>query len=277
MNQVPWEIKEKNGVCWAGDPAWNSSGRVLQGFCGRRGGVSQGAYASLNIGYSGGDDPRHVEANRRIMADAMGFDLNHWTGVWQVHGNRVLRVQAEDAGRGAYPAKEELVQADGQITDVPGITLISQHADCVPLYFWDPRHQAIGLSHAGWKGTLLDIAGNTIQAMAEAFGSKPEELFAAIGPSAGPCHYEVDEPVIEKAAEVFGEESDAQKRVLRPSPNPGHAYLDLWQANRQLLLRRGIPAEQISESGLCTICHQDLFFSHRCGGRGRQAAVLRLL
>ena len=276
MNQ-PWEITERKGVCWAGDPAWNAGGQVFQGFCGRSGGVSQGDYASLNIGFSGGDDVQRVEANRRIMANAMGFDLDSWTGVWQIHGNRVLRVCAEDAGRGAFRAKEGLVQADGQITDVPGITLISQHADCVPLYFWDPKRRAIGLSHAGWKGTLLDIAGCTVRAMAEAFGSKPEELFAAIGPSAGPCHYEVDEPVIRKAAEIFGEEIEGLTPVLLPSRKPGHAYLDLWQANRQLMLRRGILDQRISMSGLCTICHQDLFFSHRCGARGRQAAVLRLL
>ena len=277
MKQQPWRIFKKNGISWARDPAFHTTGQVLQGFCGRTGGVSQGSFESLNISYVSGDDPRHVAQNREKMADAIGFGMSGWTGLRQVHGSRVIRTGLEDAGRGAFGSEAELLEADGQITNIPGITLISQHADCVPLYFWDPAQRAIGLSHGGWKGTLLDIAGSTVKAMAEAYGSKPEDLLAAIGPSAGPCHYEVDGPVIHQVTEVFGQGTFLLDRLLQPSQNTGHAFLDLWETNRQLLLRQGLRDSNISISGLCTLCHQETFFSHRCGFGGRQAAFLQLL
>lgn len=277
MEQVQWPIKQKLGIEWARDPLLNQTGLVLQGFCGRKGGKSQGTYEALNISFSTSDTYENICANRQLLAEALGFPLSSWTGIHQVHGNRVVRVEQKDAGQGGLDSGVLLKQADGQITNVPGVTLISQHADCLALYFLDPVHKAIGLSHAGWKGTLLNIAGETIQAMEEAYGTRPSDLLVAIGPGAGPCHYEVDEPVIKRVKEVFSDREIEQNQLMVYTKEIGKAMLDLGACNRLLLLQAGLQSEHISLAGICTICAQKQFFSHRCGAGGRQAAVLRLL
>jgi len=276
MQKQQWNITGNQGIYWAYDPAFTESGRLLQGFVCRQGGVSQGAYESLNISYSTDDDIDNIRENRRRLAQAMGFPLESWAGIRQVHGNHVVLVGKEEAGAGVLDPEVLRVKADGQITNIPGVTLVTQHADCVPLYFWDPVNNAIGLSHAGWQGTVSNIAGETVKAMAKAFGTKTEDLRAGIGPSAGPCHYEVDEPVIQRFVENFGQMVLEKEKILKPSPNQGRAMLDLWQANLYLLLQHGLKIERISVSGFCTMCHSDKFFSHRCRAKGRQAAILRI-
>jgi YfiH family protein len=228
----------------------------------------------LNLGYSAGQAPSLVLENRRRLAAAAGFSLASWRGLRQAHGKRIVLVAG--AGMGNAEPGAPLPEADGQITRDAGVTLITQHADCVPLYFLDPGRQAVGLAHAGWKGTLLDIAGAMVRAMGEAFGSRPGDLLVAIGPGAGPCHYEVDEPVLAPARERFAAMPGALESVTRPSGRPGRAWLDLWRANALLLTASGVLWERISVAGLCTICCNDRLFSHRQGDRGRQVAFIGL-
>ncbi|MEA4892383.1 MAG: peptidoglycan editing factor PgeF [Peptococcaceae bacterium] len=275
--QSAWLWQEKQGVRWVSDPMLCAGGLVRQGFCGRTGGVSQEPYASLNISYLSGDGTEEIRENRRRFAAACGFSLGSWCGLRQVHGLRIVKAEKKDAGRGVLDPAVVLEQADGQITDIPGLTLITQHADCIPLYFLDPVHKAIGLAHAGWKGTMSGMAGVMVEALVKAYGSRPQDLLVAVGPGAGPCHYEVDEPVIRAATALFGPGSRELSRVLLPSKKPGRAYADLWQANVLLLERRGVKAAHISCAGLCTICENREFFSHRKGDAGRQCAFLQLI
>ena len=248
------------------------TGLVRQGFIARRGGVSVASYDSLNLSFGSGDDISAVMENRRRAERALKLPLIRWACVHQVHGVAVRQVSALDVGQRIPDPEMVLPEADAMITDEAGVILVTLHADCLPLYVLDPLKPAIGLAHAGWRGTLTNIAGALVRAMQSAFGSRPSTMLAAIGPGAGPCHYEVDEPVLEKVQACFGAFPEALPIVLQPSPNPGKAYLDMEKANALLLEMSGIPAEQISLAEICTICENHRLFSFRMKDKGRQAA-----
>ncbi|MOA02188.1 Laccase domain protein [compost metagenome] len=162
------------------------------------------------------------------------------------------------------------------MTDVQDVLLASYYADCVPLYFYDPENQAIALAHAGWKGTVKQIAAETIQAMQRAYGSKPEQLMAAIGPSIGDCCYEVDGPVIGQVQQLMDElQLDADLAgTLLSMKESGKANLNLKEINRQIMIKAGILPIRIELTKWCTGCRRDLFFSHRKenGTTGRMAS-----
>lgn len=248
-----------------------SDGQVIHGVFTRLGGLSQGSFAGLNVGHTVGDDPGHVEANHR----AIYRTLHVWPGgvvtAHQVHGDRVAVVSREDGGK-------ILSETDALISNVPGLTLVLRFADCVPVFFYAPPGDpgvavgAVGLAHAGWKGTVKRIAAKTAQAMCSSFGYEPEELHVGLGPAIGPCCFEVGPEVIEQVCAEF----DAPVGLLsHPHPN-GKAHLDLWLANELQL--REIGVTHIETMDICTCCHRDEFFSHRGeGGRtGRFAALIGL-
>ena len=164
---------------------------------------------------------------------------------------------------------------DGMITDEPQVTLATFYADCVPLYFIDPVHRAIGLSHSGWRGTKDKMGKVTVEAMTEAFGTEPKELIAAIGPSICQECYEVSEDVIEAFSETF--DSEKHHRLFYRKEN-GKYQLNLWEANRLVMLEAGILEEHIQMPNLCTCCNPKLLFSHRAsqGKRGNLGAFLML-
>jgi YfiH family protein len=271
-----WKWRSNQGIDWLEDNFLTASGLVSQGFSGRSGGVSVPPYDSLNLSYSSGDDVEAVRENRRRLAQACDFSLESWSGVRQVHGRLIELIGKSHAGRGVLDPEVALPVADGQVTAQPGITLITQHADCLPLYFVDPVNQAIGLAHAGWRGTLQNIAGAMTEAMALHFGSKPADLFVSIGPGAGPCHYEVDEPVCEAAALCFAGRPEALRAVLEASGLPGRAYFNLWRANAILLEESGVSPHHIAVAEVCTICESRRLFSYRQKDKGRQVAFVRL-
>ena len=198
-----WRWREFNGVHWLEDGFLMETGIVRQGFSGRLGGVSPPPYDSLNFSLSTGDEPEAVGENRRRLADAVGFGVASWCGLRQVHGVEVKRVGRGQAGCWPTGADGRLGGADGQVTDEAGVTLVTLHADCIPIYLVDVRRRAVGLAHAGWQGTLANMSGAAVEAMAREFGSRPRDLFASIGPGAGPCHYEVDAKVMAKVGECF--------------------------------------------------------------------------
>lgn len=242
---------------------------VETGFSSRNGGVSTGAYASLNLGLHVGDSREDVLKNRELWLEYFGTD---WTQVVigeQVHSNRVLWVENSDGGRGAASLETALPQVDGLLTQ-SGLGLMAFFADCVPIFFYHPRIKAVGIAHAGWKGTVGKIALRMLEALAE-HGGHPEEARVALGPSIGVCCYEVDEPLAERFRSGFSE-----THFLTPT-RPGHYRLDLWQANQIILKEAGVPESQISVAGLCTSCHEDSFFSHRRDGvpTGRMAGWIR--
>lgn len=220
----------------------------------RTGGVSRKAHGSLNISHKVKDDSSRVEENRTLLSRAVGMDLRRVVYVDQVHGDTVLKLDAANRP----PEGASLGEGDGIITDEKGIPLMLLVADCLPVLFYDPTHQAIGLAHAGWRGTMSHIAAKTLLAMGEAYGTRPEEVRAVLGPCIGACCYEVGTDVYREFAEVFPwAEEIFQKN------SPGHWKLDLAQANARQLVEIGLKEENLIRSGLCTIRHNHLFYSHR--------------
>jgi polyphenol oxidase len=237
---------------------------VAQGIFARTGGVSPQPWASLNLSISTGDSLENTRANRRLAFEAVGLDFESMADVWQVHSTDTVRM---DEPRG----EREVIQADGLITDREGVTLFQRFADCVPIFLYDPKHHALAMVHSGWRGTVNRAPASPVRAMIEAYGTRPADLIAGIGPSIGPDHYEVGPEVIEAARQTFGKNADA----LIDTRNQ-KTYFDLWAANALALREAGV--EQIEVAGICTACHTEHFFSHRAeaGKTGRFGAVIAL-
>lgn len=230
----------------------------------RQGGVSPAPFDSLNLSVSVADSRDNVYANRARAYGLYGRDTDSVVHAHLVHGADVARVTRADDGTWRP-------HFDGLITDEPGCALTMNYADCTPIFLYDPIRRAIGLGHAGWQGAVKDLPGALVRAMQAAFGSEPAELLAAVGPSIGPCCYEVGEPVVGQVRAQF----DNANRLLQDNGGP-RPHFDLPGANRQRLEAAGV--RQIEMSGLCTACRTDLFFSHRAekGTTGRFGVIFML-
>lgn len=255
-------------------PILENTGLVKQGFSTKMGGVSEGKYATMNFTYTRGDNPEHVTENYRRMAKALGVDVEKMVLSYQTHTTNVRLVTESDAGKGIFKERE-YKDVDGLITNVPGITLVTFYADCVPLYFLDPVHKAIGLSHSGWRGTVQRMGEVTVKRMGEAFGSRAEDIIACIGPSICRSCYEVGAEVIQEFQRGF--EQRYWKELYTNKEN-GKYWLDLWKANEIILLETGIRKENLEITDICTHCNSEYLFSHRTTGneRGNLAAFLSL-
>jgi len=247
---------------------------------GRAGGTSVGHLATLNISYTVGDERSRVAANREAFCSAAGVDPKGVCRAQQIHGNAVARVGGAEAGRGyaglsaaSAPEQATVPNVDSLVTNEPGVFLWLAFADCVPIMLFDPTHRAVGLAHAGWRGTVGHIVARTVEKMTDEFGTRPADLLAGIGPAIGPCCYEVGDDVAAAALAAFANDRD----VVQPDV-AGRMRLDLPGANARLLLNLGVPARQIEASEYCTSCRTDLFFSHRAeaGRTGRFAAMIGL-
>ena len=201
------------------------------------------------------------------------MDYDKFVFTDQTHTTNVRKVTAEDAGNG-LTREREFYDTDGLITDVPGLVLSTFYADCVPLYFVDPVHCAIGLSHSGWRGTVNRMGKATIEAMRREYGSRPEELRCAIGPSICQDCYEVSGDVAVEFEQAF---AGHEREILLAKEN-GKYQLDLWKANEIVLLDAGVLPEHLEITDICTCCNPDLLFSHRAshGKRGNLGAFLCL-
>lgn len=202
--------------------------------------------------------PEETEGRRRF-ATRLGVTENAFVPTRQVHGGEVVLVPGP-----RYGCRVRQGGVDGLITAVPGLFLLGFFADCVPILAYDPTGGAVGLAHAGWRGTLLGIAERLVQEMAAGLGTDPADLYVGLGPSIGPCCYEVGGEVLTGVRERIPD----PEALLRPA-RPGHAYLDLWEANRRALLRAGVRPERIELAGLCTACRVERFFSYRREGERR--------
>lgn len=267
--------RERAGVPYLSFLPLEKLGFVAQGFSTRLGGVSRGDFASMNFSYSRGDDPEAVRENYRRMAAALRVEEEKMVVSYQTHTVNIRRVKEEDAGKGVM-RERDYRDVDGLITDVPGLTLVTFYADCVPLYLVDPVRRAVGLSHSGWRGTAARMGEHTVQAMAEAFGSRPQDLIACIGPSICRDCFEVGSEVAEAFKRAFSREQ--WSRLLCDGRGPGKYQLDLWRANELVLEDAGIPSRQIYTTNICTRCNSDYLFSHRRMGerRGNMGAFLGL-
>ena len=239
----------------------------------RLGGVSRAPYDSLDLALHVGDEAGDVCENRRIFAASLGLDAAHIVTPNQVHGDVVARVTEKDAGRGATDYDDCIQETDALITDTPNLPLMLCFADCTPIVFLDPEHRAAGIAHGGWKGTVASIAEKTLRCMGEAFGTQPKDVLVGIGPAIGPCCYEVGAEVAEKFRAAF---PYADECLLKEQD--GHIHLNLWEANRQQMLRAGVPEENIEVAGECTCCRHKWYYSYRADGgkTGRIAAMIAL-
>lgn len=267
------KINENKGVTYLTYPAFEKFPEFYHGFSTRLGGVSKGIYSSMNLSFTRGDEEEVVLENYRRIADAIGFSMEGIVCSDQTHTVHIRQVTEADKGKGVLQ-KKDYTDIDGLITNVPGITLTTFYADCVPLFFLDPVNKAAGLAHSGWRGTVDRMGEKMVKAMRDAFGSEPENLYAGIGPSICQDCYEVSADVADRFREEFqGYEEDAG---LLYKTKPGKYQLNLWKANEIVLKEAGILREHISFPGICTCCNPEFLFSHRAsqGKRGNLCAFL---
>ena len=265
---------------------------VRHAFTTRLGGADTGGHSSLNLGENRTEHPDAVRENYRRLGAAVG--ISHEKMVWcrQVHSTDVLESDLRHVCR-LYEGGART--ADGLMSDVPGLGLIAFTADCIPILLHDPVHGAVAALHAGWKGSLKDMAGAGVRAMCRRYGSRPEDILAAIGPGIGACCFQVSEDVREALFAVLGREAEefistvpAQRVNFPPQdadersepypdePVPGKYFIDLKGADRTLLLRAGLAPEHIAVSTECTRCRPDRYWSHRFHGlsRGSQGCII---
>jgi hypothetical protein len=307
---LPISRRAPNGVEWLPIPGWDLPW-LRGGFSTRKGGLSRAycaedAPSELNLGFTADDDRAAVLANRRLLAEAVSGDAaTPILALRQFHSNLVVEVTRADAdeaipcdaGRStsADAGGQGPRRADGQITDVPGLLLAVQTADCIPVLVADRRQRVVAAFHAGWRGTVKRIVEIGIGRMRLAYGSRPADLIAAIGPGASACCYAVGEEVLSEFESQFSYARELFLEVFASDPvksrypmlfltqrAPGHSglgpglHVDLVEANRRQLLACGLSPQSIQVVGGCTQCQGDLFFSHRAshGHTGRMMAVI---
>ena len=263
-----FDEKNVNGVPFLSYPLLENTGIVNHGFSTRLGGVSTGHCATMNISTTRGDAPEAIIENKKRIAAAIGVDVDSMTFTHQTHTTNVAVVREEDRGG-------RFMETDGMITNVPGICLVTFYADCVPLYFVDPVRKAIGMSHSGWRGTVGKMGKVTVEKMRKEYGTNPEDVIAAIGPSICQDCYEVSEDVIVEFKNNFDE--NLWDELFYQKEN-GKYQLNLWKANEAVFLEAGIRKENITVTNVCTHCNPDILFSHRTSGfnRGNLSAFLAL-
>lgn len=268
----PMVLRENAGVSYLAFPALEASGLFVNAFSTRMGGVSEGPFATMNFSGTRGDNPEHVHENYLRMAKALNTDISSMVVSYQTHTTNVRLVTENDRGKGVV-RERDYRDVDGLICNIPGITLVTFYADCVPPYFADPVNRAVGLSHSGWRGTVARMGRVTVGAMQEAFGTKPEDLTVCIGPSICKGCYEVGEDVAKEFQAAFLPEQEPE--ILEKKKN-GKYLLDLWRANEIILRESGIKPENIHVTDICTCCNPEFLFSHRKTGeaRGNLAAFL---
>jgi polyphenol oxidase len=288
-----------NGVGLLQIPAWRDKKALKswlwQGFSTRIGGISraycvENAPGELNLGFTASDSRENVLENRMLLAEAItGERSTPLVSLRQLHSNIVVIVDEKDVGR------SPVWKADGAITATPGLLLAIQTADCIPVLVADRKRRVVAAFHAGWRGTVKRIVELGVGRMRLQFGSRPEDLVAAIGPGVGQCCYAVGEEVLSEfesqftyARELFREvfDSDPVRKkypvLFLTQRAPGHSpigpalHLDLIEANRRQLLDAGLKPSAVSVTGGCTSCHTDLFFSHR-GSKGHAGRMMSVI
>ena len=259
-------LKENIGVKFLTIPSFERAGGVVCAFSTRIGGVSPKPFDTLNFSRKREESDENFEENFRRFADAVGFNADIATGINYAHSAEVYHVRREDAGRGIF--KEALPSVcDGLYTDEPGIPILSFHADCTPLFFYDPVRRAAAVCHAGWRGVVAHMAANAVEALAS-LGCRKENILAAIGPCISAKNFEVGEEVRDIFFNTFG-----GSVVLERG---GRLYADLNKACLKDMADAGLSPSQVSDAAMCTYDGEELFYSHRRdnGKTGAMAAVI---
>ena len=273
MKSNTLNLNKKGEMVFYTFPKMDNAGGVKHGFSTRLGGVSKGHCASMNFGFAVGDDGAAVRENFKIFSNALGVDVQRVVLTQQTHTNNVLIVTNKDKGKGLF-CERDYTDIDGLVTNEKGLVLVTQYADCTPLAFFDPVKRVVATSHAGWRGTVAEIAAKTVKIMAENFGSEPQNILVGIGPNIASCCYEVDNPVINEINKL----SYLDLSLCYSEKDNGKYMLDLKEVNRQILINSGIKNENIDIADLCTCCNSDVFHSHRAtkGKRGTLALMISL-
>lgn len=263
----------QNGVTFYSADGITAAGGVAHGFSTRLGGVSEGMWASLNLGVSRGDDPDHVRENYRRFFAAIGGSEQRLAMSNQVHGAAVRTITTADLHDDPYG--KVAYEADGLMTDLPGAALVVYSADCIPILFYDPVRRCVAAVHAGWRGTAAGIATAAVDRMKNVYGCRPEDILAAIGPGICPDCFETHEDVPNAMTSALG---TGVLHHIRIKEN-GKFAVDLKAINAMRLEHAGLDPEHIAVSSLCTSCNPDKFWSHRKLGtnRGSMAAAIQLL
>ena len=266
------EHREQNGLVWLESRAISAPGGAAHGFSTRLGGVSQGVFASLNLGHTRGDDPKAVRENYRRFCGATGVgETENLVLSHQIHEDTVRVCTLADRGKGLDRARD--YDADGLMTDIPGLPLVIFSADCIPILFYDPVRRVVAACHAGWRGTALGIAAKTVRRMGEVYGCRPEHIRAAIGPGISQCCFTTHQDVPQAMEQAFG---PLPEGLILPIPGENRFRVDLKGINAWLLGRAGVT--RLDQSSDCTACHPEKYWSHRITGpaRGSMAAVIAL-
>lgn len=245
---------------------------VYSGMTLRTEGTSQAPFSSMNLGLHVGDDPDHVLANRRLIADRLACPLDSWVCAEQVHGTKVARVTRDQAGAGSENLDSTIKGVDGLFTTESGLLLALCFADCVPIFYWTSEPDAVAIMHAGWRGTVGGGAAQMAKMMSQQLGFLPESLNVVIGPSIGGEDYEVDQKVIDEVSKL--DQALWEKSII--DHGNGHYLLNLRLLNREILIASGVPERQIHMTGYSTYARPDLFFSfrHDHGKTGRMMGFI---
>lgn len=246
---------------------------VNHAFSTRLGGVSKGIFESMNLSFGRGDSDENVIRNYKLLSESAGFSFESLVASAQVHETVVRNVTAKDKGIGITKPRD-MQSVDALITIDPEVTLVTYYADCTPIFFVDTKTRAIGLAHAGWRGTVGNIAGEVIKSMAKEFGTDPLDVICAIGPNIDKCCYEVSEDCAQEFKKLF----DSESRVYTAVEGTDKYMINLSLANKLLLIRAGVLPENIVISDLCTKCNSELLWSHRAtnGQRGTMCAMMQI-
>ena len=244
---------------------------INHAFTTRLGGVSEGEFTSMNTAFNRNDDPNRVTENYKRICGIAGFEFESLVASAQDHHTYVRAVTSKEKGIGIYRPRD-LESVDALITNEPGVTLVTYYADCTPLFFVDVKNRAIGLAHAGWRGTVGRIGEKVIEKMTALYGTDPKNVTCAVGPAISVCCYEVDEPCAANFLALT--DLDTDKFVFEKGG--GKYMLNLLEANKQILMAAGVPEKNITLSDLCTNCNSGLLWSHRAtkGHRGTMSALL---
>jgi YfiH family protein len=244
---------------------------INHAFTTRLGGVSTGEFTSMNMAFNRGDNPDSVTENYKRFCKSAGFDYESLVASAQDHHTVVRAVTSGEKGIGIYKPRD-MESVDALITNEKGVTLVTYYADCTPLFFVDTKNKAIGLAHAGWRGTVGRIGEKVVEKMTELYGTNPADIKAAIGPAISVCCYEVDYP----CAEHFLNLADLDSSKFVFEKGNGKYMVDLLETNRQILTASGVKNENITVSDVCTNCNSDLLWSHRAtkGHRGTMSAFM---
>ncbi len=242
-------------------------------FSTRKGGVSEGIYESMNLGWRE-DKRENVVENYRLICSAIGCDSKNTVWTRQVHKDRILNVTENDRGKGLF-REREAEGYDGIMTDRRDVVLTGFSADCVLIFYYDPIKKVIAITHSGWMGTVLSIGAKTVDRMASDYGCDRKNILCGIAPAIARCCFQVDKPVVDEFQKAF---SWCSPFITNDNENEGKYYIDLHGINEEILVKAGIARENIENSRICTKCHPDVFFTHRLMGneRGSMAGFISL-